>query len=86
MDTVMNAKKSGSGVSKMTESKGTRPKLGFHPSTPLMDAFLKYQTSQRPRISITAALQAAVEEFLTARGYWPPEDEEPAPRPAKKGR
>lgn len=64
-----------------------RTKLGFHPSPELLTAFEKYQADQRPKVSITAALQAAVEEFLTARGYWPPEEESaPAHTPAKKGR
>lgn len=44
---------------------------------PLRSAFRAYLASQRPAPSHTSAVIVALEEFLQARGFWPP----PEPKP-----
>jgi hypothetical protein len=48
------------------------PRLAFHLDAKLLSALEKHIETLSPRPSMTATLVAAIEEFLTARGCWPP--------------
>lgn len=46
---------------------------GFHAPQELFDALDSYVETVRPRVTSSAALRTALEDYLTARGFWPPE-------------
>lgn len=41
----------------------------------LRDALDDYLNKTKPKPSLTAAIETALEEFLQARGFWPPHGE-----------
>lgn len=40
--------------------------------TELMDAIRAYLASTSPRVSKTAAVEIAMQDFLRGKGFWPP--------------
>lgn len=50
----------------------TKPRVVFHVEQALMDAMIAYRQSASPKPSLTAALVAATQDFLRAKGFWPP--------------
>jgi len=49
------------------------PRKAFHAPAELFAALDRYVSQTKPPPSESAALRTALEEFLTNRGYWPPE-------------
>jgi hypothetical protein len=45
----------------------------------LRDAWKAYLSSLQPRCTSAAALEVAIEDFLAARGFWPPPGHGPTP-------
>jgi hypothetical protein len=59
------------------DSEGKKPKRTGVPVYAYVDPELRhaldrYLEETRPNPSLTSALEVALEEFLKARGYWPP--------------
>lgn len=50
----------------------TQPRKAFHAPQELFDAMERYIADTRPQPTEAASLRTALEEFLTARGFWPP--------------
>ncbi len=50
----------------------TEPREAFHLPGPLQEAFAKYLDASKPRPYKSEVLRTALEEFLAARGFWPP--------------
>ncbi len=48
------------------------PREAFHMEPELHAAFMQYLASVRPTPDKSATLRAALEDFLQARGHWPP--------------
>jgi hypothetical protein len=48
-----------------------QPRLAFHLSQELLDAFDAYITSLEPRPAESAVLRLALEKYLTEKGFWP---------------
>lgn len=49
-----------------------RDRLAFHLEQPLLDAVESLVETTRPQPTITSVIVAALEEYLAARGAWPP--------------
>ncbi len=48
------------------------PREAFHMDPELHDALKQYLASIRPTPDKSATLRAALEDFLEAKGFWPP--------------
>jgi hypothetical protein len=55
-----------------TKSRHKKPRESFHLDKALQDALIAFTENARPRLDKTAVIVTALEEFLTARGVWPP--------------
>jgi hypothetical protein len=49
-----------------------QPRLAFHLSQALLDAFDAYIASLEPRPAESTVLRLALEKYLTEKGFWPP--------------
>lgn len=49
-----------------------QPRKAFHAPQELFDALERYILDTKPQPTEAASLRAALEEFLTSRGYWKP--------------
>ena len=49
-----------------------KPRLAFHLEKQLLDAVEQLVETTRPQPTVTSVITAALEEYLTARGLWPP--------------
>lgn len=48
------------------------PRLVFHLSPELLDALTEHIEATRPKPGLSSVLRVAVEDYLRARGLWPP--------------
>ncbi len=55
-----------------SKSRHVSPRLAFHLSKALHQAFLNWLEEQEPQPDQSEALRAALRLFLQARGKWPP--------------
>jgi len=49
-----------------------QPRKSFHAPAELFAALERYIADTRPQPTEAAALRAALEEFLSRKGFWPP--------------
>jgi hypothetical protein len=60
------------------EDRHLKPRLAFHLDQALLDAMERYIATTRPRPTSTAVLIAALEEYLSTRGYYPSPTDNPS--------
>lgn len=53
-------------------SRHTKPRKAFHAAPELFEAMADYIASTRPQLTDTQVLTTALEDFLQAKGFWPP--------------
>lgn len=58
------------------QSRHANPRKAFHAPQLLFDALGDYCRAQRPEIDEAAAMRTALEDFLSAKGFWPPKQAE----------
>ncbi len=56
------------------QDRHTKPRLAFHLERALLDALEQCVAATRPRPTNTSVILAALEQYLTERGYWPPKE------------
>jgi hypothetical protein len=57
---------------KQQKDRHAQPRLVFHLSDALLEAFNNYTASLQPKPADSAVLRLALERYLTEVGYWPP--------------
>ncbi len=69
---VMGRKRS-EPVQEEPDTKDRGPREVFHMSQELHDAFISYCESARPTLQKSPVLRVALEDYLAAKGFWPPQ-------------